>query len=257
MKWMICVLLIIQTTLVQAFHHCLNHQAFIWQPQLLPQPGRLLSSPDTVQDELDNTNESISSPGCPFSKAFPKYRIDLTRFTKDSNKTPKFSLPFVSDVQKSMEKSKLERQYTDVRWLEVVNDNDTTTVSSDLYIFTKLWRAVADLSSAEDTSSSLVVAVADSSKLRVVRQWLDILHWIMNMIQEKKINCDQVCIIEGNIMEEGGVIIVELKRIGEESMPQQQQSSSASSTKTIDSNTLTQRTQVSLRKTGLGVEASL
>lgn len=120
----------------------------------------------TEASASSQTEESPSQQlrdGCPFSKAFPRFRIE---FTSVNNTPDSFSIPFFSKIQSAMEKSRFLRNNDNAQWLEGYDG---------VKAYAALWRLVADLSRSE-TTQSMVVAFPDSNK-RLLQRFIDILQW--------------------------------------------------------------------------------
>lgn len=118
---------------------------------------------------------------CPFSKSFPRYRIDLTRFSRkdESDSTGWFSntvkvlSPFES-VSRAIQKSKLERECSvdeDLYWAE---DVDGVAAMSILWDRTS---HIIEHSTSTYTYTSEIVALPDTSK-QLVQNFVEIMDWM-------------------------------------------------------------------------------
>jgi len=115
----------------------------------------------------DGSTGAESFQECPFSKSFPRYRIDLTRF-KEKEKAW-FENPFKS-LSISMKKTKLEQQLEkneDLIWAPEVDGVDA---------FSLLWDHAALLSTSNDGKSK-IIALPDASQ-QLVQNWVEIIDWM-------------------------------------------------------------------------------
>jgi hypothetical protein len=146
--------------------------------------------------------------GCPFSKAFPRYRINLTTIRSEKQGNA-FKVPLVSDWIRQWEKNKerladpLDRKdLTSVR-SEKQSNTFTVPLVSDLSrqweknklkaanpgihmewlegqdgleAMASLWRNAAKVMQSTN-EESVLLAFPDAS-VKVVRQWVDILEWM-------------------------------------------------------------------------------
>lgn len=117
-----------------------------------------------AMSEMEQSQHHTSS--CPFSKSFPRYRIDFTPVRRKENESS-FSLPFLSGMASAMEKSKFRQQYKNAIWLEKKDGVEA---------FASLWRAVADLTTCESTKS-ILLSLPDCNK-RLLQRFVDILDWL-------------------------------------------------------------------------------
>jgi hypothetical protein len=152
------------------------------------------SNPVQYTDKEDSTSSSPTE-SCPFSKTFPRYRIDLTSFKEEG-----FSVPFFSGIQSALAKSKLTREFKNVHWLQG---------QDGVQAFASLWRYVATLSRSE-SSQSVVVAFPDSKK-RLLLRWIDILEWS----QEEPLLETAVRRVDAKMLEDASVPALQLTRVGE------------------------------------------
>lgn len=134
--------------------------------------------------------------GCPFSKAFPRFRID---FTPIKHEDKGFSVPFFSEIQSALAKSKFFQQ-DGSQWLEG---------QDGVQAYASLWRAAADLASSP-TSQSVVLAFPDCSK-RLLQRFIDILEWSNEETSiETPIRVDAVLLEDSSSLP-----AIKLTRIGE------------------------------------------
>jgi hypothetical protein len=142
---------------------------------------------------------------CPFSKRFPKYRIDLNRRDKKKNQSWP-SLPILGLVQNSMDRRKLEQKFQDceVQWISP----DTKAVS----VFTNLWNSAATLYEPTTTSSRTVLGFSEASQLGVAQNWVDIVEWMQNESAVHPFLGDMS--MKTSIHKEGQLLAIELCRQG-------------------------------------------
>lgn len=112
-------------------------------------------------------HESSSLNECPFVGVFPRYKIDLT-YSKQVEKKG-FQLPFVGDIQRRMQNSRLEREYGPAEVLP----------GSGLKAFCSLWSAAADLMK-DSTSTSRTLVLRDCDK-RILINWVEMMDWIVDI----------------------------------------------------------------------------
>ena len=164
----------------------------------------------SIKRKLSRAETSIlmaqTSSSCPFSKAFPRYKIDLTRMST-AKKKDRFSLPFVSDIQKSSSCSKLQQKFNNIplRWME----KDEAPI--DIYF--ALWSLAADVSDSSNREVTAVLAMPDNSHLQLAQYWVDILNWMQD--QDILQNCAGNEKLEATIYQEGDAVAVKLKRTGD------------------------------------------
>ena len=204
-------------------------------------------------DEVTLPTSTSPSPSCPFSKHFPKYRIDFTRVKKSTDQGRlSLRIPFVSNIQMSMQKSQWQKKFppsVSIEWLEGLEE--AGGVVPAIIIFERLWRAASDLysnsivSAAKSPVSStcrIVLGMTDTS-IEVVQYWVDILNWMQNeeslrpLIGNSKINA--------TIYNEGGMLLVELDYQGSINNAL---SSSTSSQQPYDPAALTRRTKAWVKR---------
>lgn len=172
---------------------------------------------------IANMLQAATSSSCPFSKAFPRYRIELTKMTPKDD-TRWFSVPFFSFIQNSASKRMLERRFkgAEIQW-----------VSDDLErieVFAMLWRKTANMVENRDQDCVVVLAFLNISQVQLVQHWLDIFVWMEQYTVEDSA-------IEAAIHKEGGVLVLELRRSGDRAESIQEPTISD------DPSTLTKRTQ--------------
>ena len=118
------------------------------------------------QSDQSNNNE------CPFSKAFPRYRIDLTRIGRKEESNGWFSQqvrnPF-EIVSKTIQKSKLERVCDPGEALYWAPEVDGVAAMS------LLWDRASSLVESP-ASNSEIIALPDASK-QLVLNWAEIVDW--------------------------------------------------------------------------------
>lgn len=176
---------------------------------------------------------TTTTSSCPFSKRFPKYRIDFTKV--DSTKNSKqagllSSLPLVGNLQKSLGKKQLEQKFQDIpiQWL----DDDVSAIQ----VFTELWKWPATLSESGDMTNRAVLGLTDTSHFSLVQHWIDILDWMQHekaltqYLGDLKINA--------TIHSEQGALVIELTRQGTENLKV-----SSERVESYDPASLTKRTQ--------------
>ena len=207
-----------------------------------------------VGDAGSDVVASLSS--CPFSKHFPKYRIDFTRVNAPNDEGFSLRIPFVSNVQKSIHKSQCQKKFPPeilIQWME--DENNTNFGEEEgvqaITVFERLWRAASDLlsssSSAEaGVSDRVVLGLCDRSHLAVVQHWVDIFQWMQNedflqpLMGDAKMNA--------TIREEGGMLLVELTHQGNRSSSSSTSSIAPISSQPYDPALLTKRTQAWVKR---------
>ena len=152
------------------------------------------STSESSSSSNDNSQESLSS-SCPFSKSFPRYRIDLTRFKstgsgagaassdkigggKDNEKLggwfPKVVNPF-KDMSNSFQRSQFEKEYSSSSDTKVLWQSNLDGISALAY----LWNQAANTLSSNESSSDVVVVVAlPDSSFQLVKNWVEIMEWM-------------------------------------------------------------------------------
>ena len=168
----------------------------------------------------DASNDVVASSSCPFSKHFPKYRIDFTRVNAPDDQRFSLRIPFVSNVQKSIQKIQCQKKFPpEINILWVEDENKTNFGEEEgvqaIAVFERLWRAASGLlsssSSAEaGVSDRMVLGLTDESHLAVVQHWVDIFQWMQNEKFLKPLMGDAK--MDATIREEGGMLLVELIR---------------------------------------------
>jgi hypothetical protein len=128
---------------------------------------------ETAREEKEIFQQTDEAPTCPFSKAFPRYRIDLTRF-KEKTKKPWFESP-LKNLSRSIQKAKLGQQIQrDEVFLWVSEVDDIATISL-------LWDRAAKLVANVDIDySTETIALPDASK-QVVKNWVEIIEWMATL----------------------------------------------------------------------------
>jgi hypothetical protein len=115
-------------------------------------------------------NDNIILKDCPFSRTFPRYRIDLTRSSPPGEKKV---INIFRGFQMASLRNKLSKQYGSVLFLEE---------QSEVQAFTTLWEAAARLLTGE--VPQVVVALPDCDG-RVLVNWKEIIDWIRNNMPEE------------------------------------------------------------------------
>eukprot|EP00980_Cylindrotheca_fusiformis_P012234 scaffold2983_cov123-Cylindrotheca_fusiformis.AAC.4 len=126
------------------------------------------SSPTALNDKSHDN----SSPSCPFSKSFPRYKIDLTRSREASPVSSSwFGSPFRSFFQLAA-KSKLKKLLEPEGPLYWADNLDGVAA------ITMLWDRAATLLRSETSRSGVeVVALPDASQ-QLVQNWVEIVQWM-------------------------------------------------------------------------------
>lgn len=164
----------------------------------------------------DSLTSSSPSLACPFSKHFPKYRIDLTRVQPP--KKSGLSLPFVVHLQKSLRKREWEaKMSTDIEWMETAAaaaEGERGGVQA-ITIFQRLWDCASELSFPSESAADgnqqqrVILGLTDATHLSVVQHWKDIFDWmqqedsLQNLLGDVKID-----VTLHN--DEKGIVLVEL-----------------------------------------------
>jgi hypothetical protein len=123
---------------------------------------------------LHSTAESVNqnlhaTPSCPFSKVFPRYRIDLTSIQSERKRN--FQVPFLSDWIKATTRSKFLQSSspgTDVLWLENLSGVQATAM---------LWRSTTNVSQGHVNATLLAFP---DTKAQTIRQWVDVFYWLQD-----------------------------------------------------------------------------
>jgi hypothetical protein len=147
---------------------------------------------------MNKVEAESSTESCPFSKTFPRYRIDLSSF---KDKEEGFSIPFFSGIQSAMAKSKFTQDFKNAHWLEG---------QDGVLALCSMWRFAAILSRSK-SSQSLVLAFPDSKK-RLLLRWIDILNWSQDEPQ-----LEIAVRIQATLLEDMSVPALRLTRVGEPS----------------------------------------
>ena len=135
------------------------------------------------------TKDDISISDCPFSRRFPRYRIDLSRSAKQKEKK---GFNVFGGLQLALLQNSLQKKYASVLWLE-----DQTGMQA----FTKLWEATARLAAGEP---QVVVALPDFDK-RILVNFKEVMDWIQETMEDE-------IRIETTLLEDNQV--VRMDRIG-------------------------------------------
>lgn len=160
------------------------------------------SSTRQLRRPLRHTLSATDDDGsCPFSKNFPKYRIDFSRV--EAKEKPGFNL---MGLQKIFGKGKMDKKFQNtVEWLE----EDAASIS----VFTKLWDAAHQLSTGSKPGEDrIVIGLTDSALVGVAQRWCDILEWMQS---EKALDpLRNNMILDATIHKDGDVLAVDLTRRG-------------------------------------------
>jgi hypothetical protein len=137
-----------------------------------------------AHEAIDNENSEQQPDQCPFSKSFPRYRIDLTSVKEKADSWNK-NLPFVKTITNSMARSKFQTKYR----------NDQLTWEEDLDgvpAMSLLWNRAAD-----GAPRSEVIALPGASK-RLVQNWVEIVEWMLTQPELEQPNSPllQVTLLE-------------------------------------------------------------
>ena len=131
------------------------------------------------------TSTSKLSSQCPFSKSFPRYRIDLTRFKK--RKEQSWFASSFKNISRSLQRSKLE-QHVLLRNEFLLWEPKLDGIAATSF----LWENAAQLllydndqDNSYNASQVIVIALPDASK-QLVQNWIEIIDWMgMNAIPHK------------------------------------------------------------------------
>ena len=170
-------------------------------------------------------HQSISS-GCPFSKSFPRYRIDFTPIQQQENESF-FSLPLFSKITLATAKSKFLQEHENAIWLEQ---------QDGVNAFASLWRAVSDLTTTatSESTQSVVLAFPDCHT-KLLQRFTDILHWLnQEPCVETPVRVDSV------VLHDSSTPAIQLNRIGK---PSQQVNENS-----VDPSIVTKRTQAWVKR---------
>ncbi|CAB9529014.1 Protein of unknown function (DUF1415) [Seminavis robusta] len=193
------------------------------------------SPPDTytARSILYSTGNSPTSiDACPFSKKFPKYRIDLSRSNGNKKNEKPSWVPFLGDVQKSMDRGKLEQQFPQaVDWM----DPEAAGIS----VFTRLWKSAVNLCDEAESTQRIIIGVSDAHHCGIAEDWVDILNWMQN--EEALAPYREISLL-ATIHKEGQLVAVEITRQGGLS------SAITSSDAAYDPKTLNRRTQAWVKR---------
>lgn len=112
-----------------------------------------------------------SAPQCPFSKAFPRYKIELTSSKeKSASSSSWFRSPFQS-VSKQMAKSKVKQTLDRNEPLHWAPDKDGVAATA------LLWSRAAKLISEASGPDTEVIAMPDTSS-QLLQNWVEIVDWM-------------------------------------------------------------------------------
>ncbi|KAG7338188.1 DUF1415 domain containing protein [Nitzschia inconspicua] len=152
-----------------------------------------------IQETTESTTSSSFISSCPFSKTYPRYRIDLTTSRRKKGHTNsesfffKLSSPFRA-LQSSLQNAHLEQQ------LLKKYSNDTSTNNVEVVIqpemdgitaFAYLWEQAATMitDSKDGTLDPIIIALPDASPL-LVRNFVEIVEWMYNLPKESSTTHD-------------------------------------------------------------------
>lgn len=150
-----------------------NRKHFVLPSQSLPN--------DSTNAASSSSNGSIRLRNCPFSRTFPRYRVDLTRSGPQDGKRG-FSW-FGGVFQRSSLRNRLVAQFTsdELQWAEG---------QGGVEAFATLWKAAARLVStttttnAGDETEAVVVALPDCDK-RILVNWKELMDWIQDTMLDQ------------------------------------------------------------------------
>jgi hypothetical protein len=132
---------------------------------------RLSLSNDATANTTPSSSSSGSSPQCPFSKAFPRYRIDLSRPKKKKDSGKKQWSP-LSFFNKSNSRSRIEqykKPHEDLIWASDLTNGISATAM--------LWQQACDVMEASSENSK-VVALPNLENSLIVQNWVEIVDWM-------------------------------------------------------------------------------
>lgn len=187
----------------------------------------------TPMKKIVRLQESVSgaeSPpsACPFSKPFPRYRIDLTRI-KDKKETSWLPNPF-KNLSQSMEKTKLERQVGKDEVLIWEPELDGVAA------FSLLWDRAAKLIVSSNHNQE-VIALPHASQ-QLIQNWVEIIEWMGTNSVPKQMDH----VLEASLINDDNMTpAVRIQRIAN-------LSTTSSTTATTNVEILTQRTQAWVKR---------
>jgi hypothetical protein len=135
-----------------------------------------------------------SVASCPFSRTFPRYRIDLSSIKDDDNIKSKISWPWQRAWIKNRIEQKAKEMDAEWFWIEKMQSPDASAL---------LWKtasqSMATIKSGSANLSRVILMAFPDVRPLVIRQWLDIFHWLQqipDIAQDVVIDC---CFeLEGN-----------------------------------------------------------
>jgi len=125
----------------------------------------------------EEENETSSSLVCPFSRHFPRYVINLTPIrAEDENNNGLFAWPWQKgSVRNQLEnRAKSKSEVVEVIWKEKVDG---------VAALAFLWRAASDLQqqNMETITPAAVICALPDARIKVVRQWVDLIEWLFSL----------------------------------------------------------------------------
>ena len=105
---------------------------------------------------------------CPYSRPYPRYRIDLSRITEEKPQ----NLPFLADWQRQRDREAVQRQYgSSLTWSDSQTGVDTMA---------DLWKGAAGALEGE----SVQWLAFSKAKPRWVQQWIDVFLWLQTHLPD-------------------------------------------------------------------------
>ena len=145
---------------------------FLVSPTMQNNRKRPRCKASTVESFESSSSDPLASPSssasCPFSRVFPRYRVDLSTSREDKKKSGPLSVAIFTDLTKTWDQAKLTRANPgiNIQWLKGLNGVEATAA---------LWRRTADLASG--SNDSVLLALPDATP-KIVRQWTDTVQWM-------------------------------------------------------------------------------
>jgi len=147
----------------------------------------------------DDDGAQISS--CPFSQAFPRYRIDLTRSSSKKKETPPFFLQWMSWIPNQQETT-LTRKYPSSRIVWLKGQDGTQAMAS-------LWEEAALIAASfPDNDQSVIVALPDCDD-GILLNWKELMDWILeNQSGNFPAQLNMSTVLETTLLEEEHAVMI-------------------------------------------------
>jgi hypothetical protein len=136
---------------------------------ILSQPRKRIIGSSRLQEALSDELAENSTPQCPFSKSFPRYKIVLTN-VKEKTESSWFASPFQT-FSKTIAKSKLKQTLKRDQALYWAPNVDGVAAIA------LLWDRASKMISETSGPDTEIIGLPDTSR-QLVRNWVEIVEWM-------------------------------------------------------------------------------